>query len=247
MPPAPTVSCPSTPSSSATRSSMHPAVEAADPDRGEHEVRAGQRLVEVGGGGRPPAASATSVGLLGEHAADRRQPGGVEVVQHHVGDPALGAVGQQRPVDQRHAEAAAAEDGEPHRPRLTSHVPPSPQSAARVVARASRVARVGDHDVEVLRAAHPGHAGAGELADVGDQHDLVARRDHRALDRHLDHRRVHDLAVGPHAAGAEEQPVGVDLAQVVLGQEADQRAVARAAARRRAARAGSSGSSCSSS
>ena len=34
-----------------------PAVEAADADRGEHEVGAAQRLVEVGGRGRPRGAS----------------------------------------------------------------------------------------------------------------------------------------------------------------------------------------------
>ena len=206
------------PRAAPARSSSARPFEAAHPDRDEHEVGGGQRRVEVGG-----HLDHRRVGdagcLLGEHLLDRRQPGGVEVVQRDVRDPALGAVGQQGPVDQGHAEATAAEDAQPHA-SITS-TPASPNA----VDRGGVGTRVGDDDVEVLRTAHPRHPGAWELADVGNEHDVVAGGDHGALDRHLDHRGVHHLAVGPDAAGAEEQPVGVHLTQVVLGQEADHRAV----------------------
>src|SRR3954471_19351918 len=85
--------------------------------------------------------------------------------------------------------------------------------------------RVRHHHVQVLRAADLRHARARELGRVGEQDGPLARLDHGPLDRHLDDRRVHHLPTGAHSTGAEEEPVGMQLAEVVLGEETDQGAV----------------------
>ncbi len=95
-----------------------PALEAADADRREDEVGAGQRLVQVGGRdhlGRVRHA----LRLFGQHPGDGREPSLVHVVQHHAGDAPGPPVGQQRPVHERHAEAAPTNDRQPHPANLT--------------------------------------------------------------------------------------------------------------------------------
>ena len=99
---------------------------------------------------RPPGRRVTPAACSASTRAIAASRDGVGVVQGDVGDPALAAVGQQRPVDQRDPEAAAAEDASASR---LDHLHP------RLVERRERRrvgAGVGDHDVEVLRARRPG-------------------------------------------------------------------------------------------
>ena len=158
--------------------------------------------------------------LLGEHPGDRGEPAGVQVVQDDVGDAALAAVPQQRPVHERDPESAAAENGQPHHLAIT-FTPASRREAPRRRVRG----RVRHHHVQVARARRPWPCPCRGTCRVGEQDDLVAAADHGSFDRDLDDGGVHHLPAGADAAGAEEEPVGMELAEVVLGQEADQRAV----------------------
>ena len=79
--------------------------------------------------------------------------------------------------------------------------------------------------VDRARAADAHHAAHRELLGVGEQHDAVGRLDHRALDRHLHDRGVPHGQLLVDAARAQEEDVGADLAQRVLGEHADERAI----------------------
>ncbi len=106
-----------------------PALQTADADRGEHEVGAAQRLVEVGRRGHRRRVG--HVGrLLRQHPGHRRQPGRVGVVQDDLGHAPLGAVPEQCPVHERHPEPAAAQHRQPHVVRIL----PSPSRARAVPA-----------------------------------------------------------------------------------------------------------------
>ncbi len=65
-------------------------------------------------------------GELLQYLRDGRQAPGIRVVEHDLGDPAGGVVPQQGAVDEGHAEAAAPEDGQPHR-----SAPPADRPSAR--------------------------------------------------------------------------------------------------------------------
>ncbi len=70
--------------------------------------------------------------LLGQHVGDGVQPGLVDVVQHELVDALLGLVTQQSAVDQRDAEAAAAENGQSGHARSVPATPgPEATSPAR--------------------------------------------------------------------------------------------------------------------
>lgn len=89
--------------------------EAADTDRGEDEVGAAQRLVEVGGGAHGGRVGDAG-GLFRQYAGDGPQPVRVGVVQRDLGDPAFGVVAEQRSVHQGHSKSATAENRQPHAP-----------------------------------------------------------------------------------------------------------------------------------
>ena len=94
----------------------HPALEPADADRGEDEVGALDRVVEVGRGPERQLLAA----LLGEPVQDGRHPlhpALVEIVQHDLVEREALALGQQRPVDERDAEPSSADDRELHWPK----------------------------------------------------------------------------------------------------------------------------------
>jgi hypothetical protein len=91
----------------------HAALEPADPDRAEHVVGALHRVHQVRGGAKRQPLAALGRQAL-QHLADPLQPGGVDVVQHDLGEAEpLGSL-QQRAVDERDAEAAAADDRQLH-------------------------------------------------------------------------------------------------------------------------------------
>lgn len=114
----------------------------------------------------------------------------------------------------------------PPPPRMVSFMLITSAASLRERGEGRRVCgRVGHYYVEVRRTAHLGHPLAGELPGVGEQHHLLGGGHHGPLHRHLDHGGVHDLSAGSDAARSQEQPVGVQLAQAVLGEEAHQRAV----------------------
>ena len=124
MPPAPIVSCPSTPCAERDALVDRPALEPSDADRDEHEVRALERVVEVGGGAeREPLA--VLGGLALQHLGDAFQPLGVDVVQHDLVER---AALQQRAVDERDPEAAAPDDRELHAGRISA-IPAAESSA----------------------------------------------------------------------------------------------------------------------
>ena len=108
-----------------------PPLGASDPDRGEDEVGAGQRLAQVDGVGHPRRVR-EAARVLVEDPPHGLQTLRGRVVQHHLvepdGRPALGGqcVRGDRLVDQRHAETAAAENRELHGPRtypVRAHFP----------------------------------------------------------------------------------------------------------------------------
>lgn len=88
-------------------------LEAAYADRGEHEVGAAQRLVEVGRRGHRRRVGHPGR-LFGQYPGHRRQPGRVQVVQDDVAHASLAAVSEERPVHERYAEPAAAQHRQPH-------------------------------------------------------------------------------------------------------------------------------------
>ena len=164
------------------------ALQAADADRGEDEVGAAQRLVEVGGDactargvGRPPAACSAST------RATAPQPGGVQVVQGDVGDAALGAV-------RRAAPRTRAAPGIRRRPEWSaSHLAP-PLHLPRSNSERRSPGPTGAFVTTTSSSSGPqtlAMPGAGELRRVGEQDHLVAGRDHRPFDRHLDDGGVH--------------------------------------------------------
>ncbi len=164
MPPAPTVSWPSTPSSRATRSSAARLSQAADPDGGEDEVGAAQRLVQLCGGddgGRVRDAPA----LLGQNAGDGGEPVGVGVVQGDPGDAAFGVVAEEGPVHEGHPEPATAKNCQLHAARWYGQAPRARVGRARRAARRAR--RGGPGAVGVIRGrrgggtALPGRRGVG--------------------------------------------------------------------------------------
>ena len=113
MPPGPVVSCPSTPSDERHRLVDHAALEPPDADGGEDEVGALDGVVEVGRGAERQLHPA----LLRQAAQDPAHPlhaAGVEVVEHDLVERERVPLRQQRPVDERDAEPAAADDRELH-------------------------------------------------------------------------------------------------------------------------------------
>ena len=156
--------------------------------RSRRRARASSRSVVTVTSG----ASGTAGGLLGEHPA--RSPSSRPASRScraTCGDPALAAVRQQRPVDQRDPEAAAAENRQLHVP--SDHL--DPRLAQRGTGRRVR-GRVGHHDVQLLGAADPRHARCrGTCAASASRTTCVAGRDHGPLDRHLDDGGVHHLPV----------------------------------------------------
>ena len=64
----------------------------------------------VRNGSRSPCSAASP----SQHGADALQPAGVDVVQHDLVERQPLALRQQRPVDERDAEPAAADDRELH-------------------------------------------------------------------------------------------------------------------------------------
>jgi hypothetical protein len=89
------------------------ALELADADRAEHEVRAVERLVEA----RRRPERKVRLALLfqtDEHGSDLREAPLVEVVQHDLFDPDPLCARQQRAEDHRHAEPASAEHRDLH-------------------------------------------------------------------------------------------------------------------------------------
>lgn len=99
------------------------ALDASDPHRGEDEVGAGERRVEVGrrrDRGRRGRGGRVQRGLGGEDLPHDVEPCAVRVVEHDLGDAPVRGVAQQRTVDERHAEPAPAEDDQAswqHHPR----------------------------------------------------------------------------------------------------------------------------------
>ncbi len=156
-----------------------------------------------------------------------RSRAGVEVVQDQVGHPSRPLVGQQRPVHQRDPEAPAAQDGESHdgSSRLVMTSTPDsrrqPSVSGSVAGSVTTAARSPGPQTRAMPL-------PGNLPASATQHGPLGRLEHRALHGDLDGGRVEHAAVAPYAAGAEEQHVGVDLADRLLGQEADQRAVVAA-------------------
>ncbi len=84
-----------------------------DADGGEHEPAVGDGGVEVGG----DAQGGDGVEPGSEPAQDvlhHREPVGLDVVQHHLGDPGRTLVPEQRLPDEGGAETAAAQDAQLH-------------------------------------------------------------------------------------------------------------------------------------
>ena len=94
-----------------------PAGEPADAHRGEDEVAAVERLVEVGRrADLDVPGPVRRVGLLLEGAPEDLEPVGVDVVERDLVDPVRVVVGEEGTVDEGDAEAAATEHRQPHRP-----------------------------------------------------------------------------------------------------------------------------------
>ncbi len=94
-----------------------PPSQPADPDGDEDKVRALQRKVERGRR-RHRRRLRFAVAQVGEDGGDARQPVGVDIVEGDSIDPVDPGVSEQRPVDQRHPETAAAEDHKFHVPTM---------------------------------------------------------------------------------------------------------------------------------
>ena len=193
--------------------------QAADADRREDEVGAGERRVQVGGG-RPPAAPARarppSAGSTCPTAASRASSTSCRTTSS---TRLLAGVAQQRAVHEGDAEPAASENGQPH-DRSTST--PAAAHASSVSGSAPSLVTSTSMSFD---GAHPQGPRPGQLVPVGQQHHLVGGGDEGPLDRHLDRRGVQDLPVGADPARAEEGAVGADLPERVLGEDADQRLV----------------------
>ena len=91
-------------------------LELPDPDRAEHEVRALDRVAEVGGDAERERGAAF-VGEAVQDGADAREPLRVDVVQDDLVEREPVPAGEQCAVDERDAEAAATDDRELHRGR----------------------------------------------------------------------------------------------------------------------------------
>ena len=129
------------------------ALQPADADRGEDEVGAAQRLVEVGGDAHLGRVGRRRRPARRAPARSPRSRAASRSCRTTCGDPALGVVAEQRPVDQRHPESAAAEDRQPH-----ASITSTPASSQRGAGSPGRHRRVGHHHVEVLGTADPRHA-----------------------------------------------------------------------------------------
>ena len=127
-----------------------------------------KRRVEVGRWSAPRGGRCARRRPARQHRATAASRAGIHVVQHDLGDPAGGVVAQQGPVDQRHPEAAAAENRQPH-PSTTS------TPAARHCCEDRRVGVVvGHQDVDVLADRRPACARAGELVPSATSDHLAA-------------------------------------------------------------------------
>ena len=102
------------------------AVEPPDADRAEHEVRALDRVVELG---RRTERQPVAVlgGLALEHKADPLEPLGIDVVQDDLVEPP-GVTTEQRAVHERDAKAAPSDDRKLHAGRIPAI--PAPESSA---------------------------------------------------------------------------------------------------------------------
>jgi hypothetical protein len=98
-----------------------PAVKATRPERREYDIGPAYRRVEAGRGGHRQgvflAASAASGAVARQHAGDHREAAGIGVVQDHL--RYRQAAGRELPGDERHPEAAAAENRDAHAPDTT--------------------------------------------------------------------------------------------------------------------------------
>ena len=199
MPPGPVVSWPSTPSPSGTSSST--TRPSSWPTRIAQKTKsapstASTRSVVARNGSR--------VAVLGREPVEhvrRCAPAATASMSCRTTSSQAEPLGllQQRAVDERDAEAAAADDRQLH---ATVTSIPAASTAER---HGGRQRRVGDDVVDRLRAADAHHAGHRELGGVGDQDDLVGAGDHQPLDRDLDHRRVPDAHLDVDAARAQEE------------------------------------------
>ena len=100
-----------------------PAVEAARAQRREDHVGPGQGLVETRDGGDQAAQGRPGQRVAAQHARHHVQPPGVGVVQRQPGDRQPAA--RQGPGDERHPEAAAAENSDTHAPDPTARPRPA--------------------------------------------------------------------------------------------------------------------------
>jgi hypothetical protein len=101
-----------------------PPLEAADADGDEHEVRALERVVEIGRGAERRLVTVLG-GLAVEHQRDPVEPLGIHVVEDDLVErPPL----EQRAVDERHAKAAAPDDRQLHAGRISA-IPAAESSA----------------------------------------------------------------------------------------------------------------------
>ena len=223
IPPGPVVSWPTTPSSSGTCSSTtRPSswpTRIAQKTKSAPSSASSRRSV---GAERQPLAA-----LALEPFEHRRDPRRAATRRRRrattSSSPSRSRAREQRAVDHRHPEAAAAEDRDLH----AMHHLDAGRGERPTAGSAGR--RVGDDGVEVGRRCRraPSRASrtwprrrAGPCAS--------ARGDHPALDRHLDHRRVHHEQIISDPARAQEGDVARELAQRVLGEHADERAVVAA-------------------
>ena len=228
MPPGPVVSWPSRPRSRATRSSAmrpsRPPTRIAE--KTKSAPREGRRRgrwcgATAGGSSWPCAELARARGRWRAAGRGSRSCSTTSVTRRSCWSREQGA------VDERDPEAAAAEDGEPHArpPSRGEHSAPAAAQCAGWSGSAPLLVTM----ASMSSGPHTrGDAGAGELVASASSTVLVGGRDHGPLHGHLDGGGVEHAAVAPDAAGAEEQQVGVHLADRVLGEEADQRVVVAA-------------------
>ena len=144
--------------------------------------RAGRRGSRRTRSRRPRRASTRSVvvrngscvAVLGrepvEHGADPVEPVGVDVVQHDLLEAEPLRLLQQRAVDERHAEPAAADDRELH--ATVTSIPAASTAERHGAGSGASVTTC----VDRLRPAHAHDAAHRELGGVGDQHDHGRRR-----------------------------------------------------------------------
>ena len=170
MPPAPTVSWPSTPSSSATRSSFvrpsRPPTRIAEKTKSAPRSASSRSVVAV-----TPRARRRRRRLLGEHARRSRRAGRRRGRAATTSvDPPSPRVAQQRPVHERDPEPAAAENGQPH--AMTTSTPASTTRLERVPGRRPSLVTSTSMSSGPQTRASPV---PGNLCAVGQQHDLVAR------------------------------------------------------------------------